>query len=156
MRAEEERSGRPGSLGGAALRGLASTALLLFGILLSLTVAGAAPGQAPKLAAVAVAGLLWRALFAGRIVSTDVVAELVRPRSDVPRGGRRYGLGFWLDQSSDVVMLEGSDAGVSFRCSVFAALHRRHPKRPALCAFAFLIRDRFLENVEAIHLPGYR
>jgi len=57
----------------------------------------------------------WRALFAGRIVSTDVVAELVRPRSDVPRGGRRYGLGFWLDQSSDVVMLEGSDAGVSFR-----------------------------------------
>ena len=64
MRAEEERSGRPGSLGGAALRGLASTALLLFGILLSLTVAGAAPGQAPKLAAVAVAGLLWRALFA--------------------------------------------------------------------------------------------
>ena len=57
----------------------------------------------------------WRALFAGRIVSTDVVAELVRPRSDVPRGVRRYGLGFWLDQSSDVVMLEGSDAGVSFR-----------------------------------------
>ena len=57
----------------------------------------------------------WRALFAGRIVSTDVVAELVRPRSDVPRGGRRYGLGLWLDQSSDVAMLEGSDAGVSFR-----------------------------------------
>jgi len=57
----------------------------------------------------------WRALFAGRIVSTDVVAELVRPRSDVPRGVRRYGLGFWLDQSSDVVILEGSDAGVSFR-----------------------------------------
>src|SRR5439155_24916622 len=64
MRAEEERSGRPGSLGGAALRGLASSALLLFGILLSLTVASAAPGQAPKLAAVAVAGLLWRVLFA--------------------------------------------------------------------------------------------
>jgi CubicO group peptidase (beta-lactamase class C family) len=57
----------------------------------------------------------WSALFAGRIVSADWVAELVRPRSDVPRASRRYGLGFWLDGSSDVVMLEGSDAGVSFR-----------------------------------------
>ena len=28
-----------------------------------------------------------RAFFAGRIVSTDWVAEMVRPRSDVPRGG---------------------------------------------------------------------
>src|SRR5712691_1537606 len=56
----------------------------------------------------------WSALFAGRIVSADWVAELVRPRSEVPRASRRYGLGFWLDGSSDVVMLEGSDAGVSF------------------------------------------
>ncbi len=46
------------------LRGLASTALLLFGILLCFTVANASPGQASKLAAVAAAGLLWRALFA--------------------------------------------------------------------------------------------
>jgi CubicO group peptidase (beta-lactamase class C family) len=57
----------------------------------------------------------WRALFAGRIVSPSMVAEMVRPRSDVPRGPRRYGLGFWLDHSGDAVMLEGSDAGVSFR-----------------------------------------
>jgi CubicO group peptidase (beta-lactamase class C family) len=57
----------------------------------------------------------WRALFAGRIVSRELVAELVRPRSDVPRSARRYGLGFWLDATSDVVMLEGCDAGVSFR-----------------------------------------
>ncbi len=57
----------------------------------------------------------WSALFAGRIVSTDWVAELVRPRSDVPGESRRYGLGFWLHQSSNVVMMEGSDAGVSFR-----------------------------------------
>ena len=56
----------------------------------------------------------WSALVAGRIVSADRVAELVRPRSDVPQGSRRYGLGFWLDQASDVVMLEGCDAGVSF------------------------------------------
>jgi hypothetical protein len=27
----------------------------------------------------------------------------------------RYGLGFWLHESSDTVMLEGYDAGVSFR-----------------------------------------
>jgi len=41
--------------------------------------------------------------------------ELVRPRSDVPGTSKRYGLGFWLDESTDVVILEGSDAGVSFR-----------------------------------------
>ncbi len=57
----------------------------------------------------------WRALFAGRIVPPDRLAELVRPRSEVPRLSRRYGLGFWLHESSDVVMLEGYDAGVSFR-----------------------------------------
>ena len=57
---------------------------------------------------------LWAALFAGRIVSRDWVAEMVRPRSDVPSESRRYGLGFWLHESSDVVMLTGYDAGVSF------------------------------------------
>jgi CubicO group peptidase (beta-lactamase class C family) len=57
----------------------------------------------------------WSAFFAGRIVSRDWVAELVRARSDVPRQSMRYGLGFWLAQSSGVVLLEGSDAGVSFR-----------------------------------------
>jgi CubicO group peptidase (beta-lactamase class C family) len=58
---------------------------------------------------------LWTALFAGRIVSTDQVAEMVRPHSDVPSESMRYGLGFWLHQSRDAVMLEGFDAGVSFR-----------------------------------------
>ena len=43
------------------------------------------------------------------------VRELVRPRSEAPEQSMRYGLGFWLHASSDVVMLEGSDAGVSFR-----------------------------------------
>jgi CubicO group peptidase (beta-lactamase class C family) len=60
---------------------------------------------------------LWSAFFSGRIVSMDWVAEMVRPRSDVPRESKRYGLGFWLHASSDVVMLEGCDAGVSFRSS---------------------------------------
>jgi CubicO group peptidase (beta-lactamase class C family) len=57
----------------------------------------------------------WTALFAGRIVPAHRVAEMVRPRSDVPQQSSRYGLGFWLHESSNVVMLEGSDAGVSFR-----------------------------------------
>ena len=42
--------------------------------------------------------------------------EMLRPRSDVPEESRRYGLGFWLHRDRDVVMLEGCDAGVSFRC----------------------------------------
>ena len=40
---------------------------------------------------------LWDAVFAGRIVSPDTVAEMVRPRSDVPEESMSYGLGFWLD-----------------------------------------------------------
>jgi CubicO group peptidase (beta-lactamase class C family) len=58
----------------------------------------------------------WRAFFAGRIVSEHWVAEMTRPHSE------RYGLGFWLDTSSEAVILEGSDAGVSFR-----SVH--HPNR---------------------------
>ena len=57
----------------------------------------------------------WRAFFAGRIVSTDWVSEMVRPRSDAPKHSKRYGLGFWLHASNDAVLLEGYDAGVSFR-----------------------------------------
>jgi CubicO group peptidase (beta-lactamase class C family) len=58
---------------------------------------------------------LWEAFFAGRIVSKDWVAEMVRPRSDVHSESRRYGLGFWLHASTDAAILEGCDAGVSFR-----------------------------------------
>ena len=57
----------------------------------------------------------WRGFFAGRIVSTDWVSEMVRPRSDAPKHSKRYGLGFWLHASNDAVLLEGYDAGVSFR-----------------------------------------
>ena len=52
---------------------------------------------------------LWRALFAGRVVSEKWVAEMTRRRRE------RYGLGFWLDERTDDVILEGCDAGVSFR-----------------------------------------
>jgi CubicO group peptidase (beta-lactamase class C family) len=58
---------------------------------------------------------LWRAFFAGRIVSPALVAEMVRPRSVVEQWEGRYGLGFWLHMSSDVVSASGSDPGVSFR-----------------------------------------
>jgi CubicO group peptidase (beta-lactamase class C family) len=58
---------------------------------------------------------LWSALLAGRVVSRDWVAEMVRPRSDVPQNSQRYGLGLWLHASSDVVTLEGYDPGVSFQ-----------------------------------------
>lgn len=57
---------------------------------------------------------LWRAFFAGRIVSADWAGEMVRVRSETPSQSRRYGLGFWLHGTSDSVMLEGYDAGVSF------------------------------------------
>jgi CubicO group peptidase (beta-lactamase class C family) len=58
---------------------------------------------------------LWRSLFAGSIVSAGWVAEMLRPRSEVTTESMRYGLGFWLRQSAGAVMLEGCDAGVSFR-----------------------------------------
>ncbi|TDO60799.1 CubicO group peptidase (beta-lactamase class C family) [Kribbella sp. VKM Ac-2571] len=61
----------------------------------------------------------WDALFAGRIVSPEHVAEMVRPRSDWPEESRRYGLGFHLHATGDAVWLEGYDAGVSF-----ASLHK--------------------------------
>jgi CubicO group peptidase (beta-lactamase class C family) len=58
---------------------------------------------------------LWAAFFAGRIVSPDTVADMVRSRSDVPDESMRYGLGFWLHESGRTTILIGYDAGVSFR-----------------------------------------
>ena len=63
---------------------------------------------------------LWDALFAGRIVSPDTVAEMVRSRSDVPEMSMSYGLGFWLDDATGTVSLLGADAGVGF-----VSAHRR-------------------------------
>jgi CubicO group peptidase (beta-lactamase class C family) len=57
----------------------------------------------------------WEAFVAGRIVSSTWVAEMVRPRSSGPGESLRYGLGFWLHLTTDGVLLEGADAGVSFR-----------------------------------------
>jgi CubicO group peptidase (beta-lactamase class C family) len=57
----------------------------------------------------------WEALRAGRIVHPRAMQMMWEPRSDVPDEGRRYGLGFWLHATGPGVLLEGSDAGVSFR-----------------------------------------
>jgi CubicO group peptidase (beta-lactamase class C family) len=57
----------------------------------------------------------WAALFDGRIIPRDVVADMVVPRHDVPEDQARYGRGFWLDPEADPVRLVGYDAGVSFR-----------------------------------------
>jgi CubicO group peptidase (beta-lactamase class C family) len=56
---------------------------------------------------------LWDALFAGRIVSSHTVAEMVRPRSDSPSDPLRYGFGFWLHERG-LVALHGFDAGSAF------------------------------------------
>jgi CubicO group peptidase (beta-lactamase class C family) len=56
----------------------------------------------------------WNSLFAGRIVSLELVAEMVRPHSDWPKERRRYGLGFHIQATHGGVWLEGYDAGVSF------------------------------------------
>jgi CubicO group peptidase (beta-lactamase class C family) len=59
--------------------------------------------------------LFGRSLFASTIMSGEWVTEMVRSRSDVSSESMRYGLGFWLHRSSESVILEGFDAGVSFR-----------------------------------------
>lgn len=59
---------------------------------------------------------LWRAFLAGQVVGSSWVEEMLRPRSEVAGSRpRRYGLGFWLLDPEGTVMLEGLDAGVSFR-----------------------------------------
>jgi hypothetical protein len=46
-------------------------------------------------------------LFTGRIVPARWVAEMVRPRSDVPAESKRYGLGFWLGRKYSEVLWQG-------------------------------------------------
>jgi hypothetical protein len=58
---------------------------------------------------------LWQALLDGTVLDRATLSAAWRPRSDVPAEGSRYGLGFWLHDTGPGVMLEGYDAGVSFR-----------------------------------------
>ena len=57
----------------------------------------------------------WLALFAGEILSPASVRSRVAPRFDVPEENLRYGMGFWLEPTGAGVVMEGCDAGVSFR-----------------------------------------
>lgn len=57
----------------------------------------------------------WNALLDGRIVSHETLAEMIRPRFDVESERKRYGMGFWLGRRSSSLILEGYDAGASFR-----------------------------------------
>ncbi len=57
----------------------------------------------------------WRAFFDRSIVGNDSVRTMITARSAVLSEGARYGLDFWLDQTTDSVSIEGLDAGVSFR-----------------------------------------
>ncbi|PWD50999.1 serine hydrolase [Serinibacter arcticus] len=67
----------------------------------------------------------WDALLAGRIVPGDLVDELLRERSDdeATDGEGGYGLGFWLPNPGEV-MLVGQDAGSSFVSRRHIADHR--------------------------------
>ena len=58
---------------------------------------------------------LCKALYAGRIVPREWVVTMTGPHTEVPAESARYGLGFWLHPTSDAVILQGCDAGVSFR-----------------------------------------
>jgi len=68
---------------------------------------------------------LWREFFAGKLVPTEWVGEMTRPRS-VISDEERYGLGFWLDGEGEGVRLEGYDAGVSFRSWHFPSTRLTH------------------------------
>jgi CubicO group peptidase (beta-lactamase class C family) len=57
---------------------------------------------------------LWNAFLAGGIVPDAWVREMLRPRSHWVEESKRYGLGFHLHETRDLIWLEGSDPGVSF------------------------------------------
>lgn len=59
----------------------------------------------------------WRAFHSGLIVSPPTVAEMTRPRYEVPEEDARSGLGVWLHATGPAMFMEGYDAGVSFRSS---------------------------------------
>ena len=57
----------------------------------------------------------WLALLAGRIVTRETVDRMTQPRHDVPDENMRYGMGFWIHRTHPALVLEGYDAGASFR-----------------------------------------
>lgn len=57
----------------------------------------------------------WRALFAGDIVSSAMAREMARPRASIPADRQRSGMGLFLLETGGTVLIEGYDAGASFR-----------------------------------------
>lgn len=57
----------------------------------------------------------WRALLAGDIVSPSALAEVTRPRHDVPAEKMRSAAGVFLHATGPALYIEGYDTGVSFR-----------------------------------------
>jgi CubicO group peptidase (beta-lactamase class C family) len=57
----------------------------------------------------------WRALLAGEIVSRETVAEMARPRAEMPDEHERSGMGLFMLETGDALLIEGYDAGASFR-----------------------------------------
>jgi CubicO group peptidase (beta-lactamase class C family) len=70
----------------------------------------------------------WDSLFAGRIVSPEMVAEMVRPRSDWPEESSRHGLGFHLHATGDGFGSRGMTRGSRSRAST---ARRRRPPTPS-------------------------
>ena len=57
----------------------------------------------------------WLALVDGRIVSPATFEAMAHPQQDVPAEDLRFGLGLWIHRTHPVLILEGHDAGASFR-----------------------------------------
>lgn len=57
----------------------------------------------------------WCGLLDGQILTRESVELLTRPRNEVPEEDMRYGMGFYLHETAPVLVLEGYDAGASFR-----------------------------------------
>ena len=107
---------RSDELPGRAARGYLAVDGLRTNVL-HLPVVGSGDGGAYS--TVADLSTFWDSLYGGRVVPARLLAEMLRPHSDWPEEGRRYGLGFHLHATSDTAWLEGYDAGVSF-----ASVHR--------------------------------
>ena len=63
----------------------------------------------------------WLALLDGLVVRRETVEVMTLPRHDVPAENMRYGLGFWIHRTHPALILEGFDAGASFRSTHLAA-----------------------------------
>jgi CubicO group peptidase (beta-lactamase class C family) len=59
-------------------------------------------------------GALWRAFVDGRVVSPELVGQMLTPRRGSGPDVLEYGLGVWLHRDGDVLEIHGYDAGVSF------------------------------------------